>query len=222
MNARRRLPSTETSQRWATLPPRRWREYLDAMLYVLRTGCPWRHLPHDFAVSCSAARKHFLCWCRNGTCHTACARRLHWWAGRRHRHPTAQGQTDRATISHVWVDKGYTVQTVTTVAANAGVTVDVVSGPKPGHGFVVQRRRGWSNAPTADQPLPPPQPPLRNHPGRARRIPYLSQIALLLDDSTAASCSTRSRALRRRLRFPAELGATRPEWRVAVRPTCHG
>ena len=45
------------------------------------------------------------------------------------------------TISHVWLDKGYTGQVVTTVAAAAGVTVDVVSGPKPGHGFIVQPRR---------------------------------------------------------------------------------
>lgn len=48
-------------------PPERWREYLDAMLYVLRTGCAWRHLPHDLTVSWSAAHKHFLRWCRNGT-----------------------------------------------------------------------------------------------------------------------------------------------------------
>jgi transposase len=32
-------------------PPARWREYLDAILYVLRTGCAWRHPPHDFTVS---------------------------------------------------------------------------------------------------------------------------------------------------------------------------
>ena len=48
-------------------PPERWREYLDAILYVLRTGCAWRHLPHDFTVSWSAAHKHFLRWCRAGT-----------------------------------------------------------------------------------------------------------------------------------------------------------
>jgi transposase len=56
------------------------------------------------------------------------------------------------TISHVWVDKNYTGQVVTTAAAKAGATVDVVSGPKPGHGFIVQPRRwvvehtnGWIN-----------------------------------------------------------------------------
>ncbi|UQX12558.1 hypothetical protein [Candidatus Mycobacterium methanotrophicum] len=48
------------------------------------------------------------------------------------------------TISHVGVDKGYTGQAVTIAAAKAGVTVDVVSGPKPGHGFLVRPRR-WAD-----------------------------------------------------------------------------
>jgi transposase len=50
------------------------------------------------------------------------------------------------------VDNGYTGSTVADTAAKAGVTIDVVSGPKPGHGFVVQPRRwviertnGWIN-----------------------------------------------------------------------------
>jgi len=41
-------------------PEQRWREYLDAILSVVRTGCPWRALPHDFAVHWSSAHKHFL------------------------------------------------------------------------------------------------------------------------------------------------------------------
>lgn len=56
------------------------------------------------------------------------------------------------TISHVWLDKGYIGQAVNTAATEAGVTVDVVSGPKPGCGFIVQPRRwvvertnGWIN-----------------------------------------------------------------------------
>lgn len=55
------------------------------------------------------------------------------------------------TISNVWVEKGYTGQTVTS-AARTGVTVEVVSGPKLGRGFIVQPRRwvaertnGWIN-----------------------------------------------------------------------------
>jgi transposase len=50
------------------------------------------------------------------------------------------------TISHEWVNTGYTGQAVTT-AAEAGVTVDVVSGPKPGRSFTVQPRR-WVAEPT--------------------------------------------------------------------------
>ena len=42
------------------------REYINAVLYVVRTGCPWRHLPHDFAVEWSSTHKHFLRWCRKG------------------------------------------------------------------------------------------------------------------------------------------------------------
>lgn len=85
------------------------------------------------------------------------------------------------TISHVWVDKGYTGQTVTSAAAKAGVTVDVVSGPKPGHRFIVQPRR-WVVERTNDW---------INHCRRIDRhyettltahegFVYLSQIALLL------------------------------------------
>jgi transposase len=56
------------------------------------------------------------------------------------------------TIAHLWVDKGYTGSAVADCAAKAGITVDVVSGPKPGRGLIVQPRRwvvertnGWIN-----------------------------------------------------------------------------
>ncbi len=41
------------------------RELLDAMLYVPRTGCSWRHLPHDFPAWKSVYSQFFR-WCRNG------------------------------------------------------------------------------------------------------------------------------------------------------------
>jgi len=78
---RSRYPSDLTDEQWAALacallrehdgPGRpidadRLREYLDAILYVLRTGCPWRHLPHDFAVPWSSAHQQFLRWTRRG------------------------------------------------------------------------------------------------------------------------------------------------------------
>lgn len=58
---RRRYPSDLTDAEWSILepmipPPKPGgrpatldrREILDAIFYVLRTGCPWRMLPHDF------------------------------------------------------------------------------------------------------------------------------------------------------------------------------
>jgi len=39
------------------------------------------------------------------------------------------------------VNKSHTGSTVTDTAATAEVTVEIVSGPKPGHGFIVQPRR---------------------------------------------------------------------------------
>jgi hypothetical protein len=38
------------------------------------------------------------------------------------------------TIAHVWVDKGYTGSPVADAATKAGVTVEVVSWPKPATG----------------------------------------------------------------------------------------
>jgi transposase len=46
-----------------------------------------------------------------------------------------------SSIAHVWADRGYTGSTVASAAAKAEVTVDIVSGPKPGRGFIVQPRR---------------------------------------------------------------------------------
>lgn len=184
-------------------PPERRREYLDAMLCVLRTGCAWRHLSHDFTVSWSAAHKHILRWCRNGawariltavrgevrtrsrrrrrphrggrgflqrpgvpgdraarlrrreeidgvTRHALVAPRC---PGRRGRHPgrragpgripeaAAQGQTDRADDQPRIGRQGLHRPDRHHRRSQAGFTVDVVSGPKPGHGFIVQPRR---------------------------------------------------------------------------------
>jgi hypothetical protein len=41
------------------------------------------------------------------------------------------------TNTHVWVDNGYTGSTVANAPATAAVHVDVVSSPKPGHGFII-------------------------------------------------------------------------------------
>ena len=55
-------------------------------------------------------------------------------------------------MAHIWADKGYTGQAPAEAAASAGIELDVISGPKPAGGFIVQPRRwvvertnGWIN-----------------------------------------------------------------------------
>lgn len=61
MGRRKSYPSDLTDEQWRILepmiPPEKhggrhravdMREVLNAILYMIRTGCPWRHLPHDF------------------------------------------------------------------------------------------------------------------------------------------------------------------------------
>jgi transposase len=63
--------------------------------------------------------------------------------------PTLLRQAKRIapTTTHVWADKGYTGSAVADAAAKAGVTVDIVSGLKPGRGSIGQPRR-WVVEPT--------------------------------------------------------------------------
>ncbi len=79
-------------------------------------------------------------------------------------HVTAANVQDRAafadllaknpfpSVEHIWADKGYTRQAPTDAATSAGIELEIVSGPKPIGGFVVQPRRwvvertnGWIN-----------------------------------------------------------------------------
>lgn len=62
MSTRKKYPDDLTDQEWQLVEPLfkkegtnrgrplkySRREILDAIFYVLRTGCQWRHLPHDF------------------------------------------------------------------------------------------------------------------------------------------------------------------------------
>jgi putative transposase len=57
MSTRKDYPTDLSDQQWERLqgllpqkrtPPERAREYINASLYILRTGCSWRMLPHDF------------------------------------------------------------------------------------------------------------------------------------------------------------------------------
>src|SRR5947209_14068082 len=71
-------PSDLTDEQWALVKnlipeypggrPRKtsMRDVLDAIFYVLRTGCQWRYLPKDFPPK-STAWGYFSQWRRNGT-----------------------------------------------------------------------------------------------------------------------------------------------------------
>lgn len=66
------------------------RQVINAILYVLKTGCQWRQLPRDFPAW-SAVYYYFYCWTHNGTwerLHNLLRARLREKSGR-HKHPTA-------------------------------------------------------------------------------------------------------------------------------------
>ena len=76
---RRAYPTDLTDAQWALLAPwlsaRAWtgrprtvdlREVVNAVFYLLRTGCQWRHLPHDFPPWCTV-RYYYDLWLWNGT-----------------------------------------------------------------------------------------------------------------------------------------------------------
>lgn len=57
MNTREGYPTDLTDKQWERLypllphkrtPEAKMREYVNGILYVLRTGCSWQMLPHDF------------------------------------------------------------------------------------------------------------------------------------------------------------------------------
>lgn len=41
-------------------------EVVNGMLYVLSTGCRWRDLPHDYAVSYVTCYRYFIRWINDG------------------------------------------------------------------------------------------------------------------------------------------------------------
>src|SRR3954462_14156168 len=72
-------PTDVTDAQWALLAQwlsvRAWtgrprtvalREVVDAVFYLLRTGCQWRQLPHDFPHWCTV-RYYYDLWMWNGT-----------------------------------------------------------------------------------------------------------------------------------------------------------
>jgi len=76
---RRRYPSDLTEREWAVLGPlvpatrpggrpakHGRREVVDAVLYVLRNGCSWRALPHDYPPW-QTVYGYFRAWRRDGS-----------------------------------------------------------------------------------------------------------------------------------------------------------
>src|SRR5829696_4803924 len=55
-----------------------WREILNAIFYIVRSGCAWRLLPHDFPPW-KTIHHYFRTWCKDGTwegMHAALRKRL--------------------------------------------------------------------------------------------------------------------------------------------------
>jgi putative transposase len=79
MGARGPYPTDLTDEQWDVLEPMipsekhggrhrevNVREVVNAILYILRTGCQWRNLPHDFPPW-GTVSWYFWLWCNDGT-----------------------------------------------------------------------------------------------------------------------------------------------------------
>ncbi|MDT5077969.1 MAG: hypothetical protein QOJ80_2606 [Mycobacterium sp.] len=96
------------------------------------------------------------------------------------------------TISHAWVDKSYTGQALTTAATEAGVTLDVVSGPKPRCGLIVQPRRWVAEPTTARSTTLAASTGTTKQPSpRTKASPTSVKSPCYSESSTAASSSAR-------------------------------
>ena len=60
---RKKYETDLTDEQWEVIAPlfvnmrkRKWekRELVNAVLYLVKTGCQWRNLPHDFPPLCTA------------------------------------------------------------------------------------------------------------------------------------------------------------------------
>ena len=60
------LPAFEPRPQGGGTMPRDQRAVFTAVVYVLTTGCAWRHLPPGFAVSPATAHRRFAAWTRAG------------------------------------------------------------------------------------------------------------------------------------------------------------
>lgn len=63
---RKLLPISETDASRGGRPPVDLHEVIKAIFYVVKTGCSWRSLPHDFPCW-STVYGYFNCWSKDGT-----------------------------------------------------------------------------------------------------------------------------------------------------------
>ena len=98
MSARSPYPTDLSDDEWRILEPlvpdakpggrpraHKTRELLNAIFYVLRGGCAWRLLPHDFFLPSQTAYHYFRAWRMDGTweqIHAVLRERLRRLAGR--------------------------------------------------------------------------------------------------------------------------------------------
>lgn len=59
-------PRLITRRKRTGRPKADMREVVDGILYVLSTGCRWRDLPHDYAVSYVTCYRYFQAWIKSG------------------------------------------------------------------------------------------------------------------------------------------------------------
>jgi putative transposase len=88
---RQELPMAQSNTRKGGRPPCHLREIVNAIFYVVKTGCSWRSLPHDFP-HWATVYGYFYRWSKDGTwerVHTAFVKKVRAKVHDRHRRPSA-------------------------------------------------------------------------------------------------------------------------------------
>jgi putative transposase len=104
--SRQRYPSDLTDAEWGILAPLlpaakpggrprsvNLREVINALRYLVREGCRWRAIPHDFGVPYTTVLNYFRQWRDDGTWE-----RLHATLRQRVRHQAGRNWTPSAVI----------------------------------------------------------------------------------------------------------------------------
>ena len=60
------LPQFEPRRQGGGTAPRDQRAVFTAVVYVLTSGCAWRHLPPNFGIPPATAHRRFAAWTRDG------------------------------------------------------------------------------------------------------------------------------------------------------------